>query len=42
MEDKVLDIILEEAAGYLNGERALEDVTGNIQNRVQNLLQEVL
>ncbi len=40
--DKVLDIIVEESAAYLDGTRTVQETAEIIQNRVKNLVQERL
>ncbi len=40
MEEEVLNIILEEAAGYFEGHKSVEDVASVVQNRVQLYLNE--
>ncbi len=41
-QDRVLDIIDEESAGYLDGSRSVKETAEIIQNRVRNLVQESL
>ena len=36
----VMEVIVEEADGYFNGDRALEDVVRNIQSRVELIISE--
>ena len=40
VEDSIVNIVLEEAGSYYNGDKSLEDVTEIIQNRVSTLVQE--
>lgn len=40
IEDKIVDIILEETESYYSGDKSLDEVTGIIQNRVQLILDE--
>ena len=41
-ENRVLDILEEESAGYLDGSRSVKETAEIIQNRVRNLVQEEL
>ena len=39
-QDRVIDMVLEEMEGYLDGYKSIEDVAAVIQNRVEVMLQE--
>lgn len=38
--EPILDIIYEEAQGYFTGQRSIDEITANIENRVQLYLNE--